>query len=134
MFHVLVAGIGRGKRTLRGDWHGDVLRVSPESKDRALRLLDALLNALGARGYTIELDVPRPTARNRYKLKVLQGPETVHLMLSERRQQAAHLRLQLHALFGALPRKSWSDGERRPLDDTLGNVVVAIDRAFAAIR
>ena len=35
-----------GMLTLPGDWHGSVLRVSPELRERALRILDALLKAL----------------------------------------------------------------------------------------
>jgi hypothetical protein len=149
-----------GMLTLRGDWHGSVLRVSPELHERALRILDALLKALVARGYAVDLELPRSAPRDYYRLKIVAGPEAIDVMLSERAQQIPYeptpgeqrqksvrgfapvplyrpthrLTLQLHALFDALPRRSWSDGERRPLEGALGDIVVAVDRAFAAIR
>jgi hypothetical protein len=146
--------------TLRGDWHGSVLRVSPAVRERALRILDAFLRALVERGYDVGLDLPRPAPRDYYKLKVIDGAEAIDILLTERAEQVRReptqeklprkrgfafasaptyrptqrLTLQLNALFGALARKSWSDSERRPLEGVLGDIVVAVDRAFAATR
>lgn len=118
------------------------LWVSRASLPRALRILDALLNALEQRGFSVEL------AKNQSReTRVIVGKEKVCIELREladdveqpaeghcvhRRRGRLCFRIVEYQPDGG--RKTWRDGKRYCLEDCLNDIVIGIMASAEAKR
>jgi hypothetical protein len=155
-------GLGRSKADRRevispsGQGRLDI-EVSEALTDRGLRILDALLKALEARGHKIRVgdsyepmtlvEVNQETVRISLREKLNQSK---HKMTAEEPRDvkrygysfapvhdfspSGHLRLRILGLESSGARQSWSDGKKSQLEDKLGQVVLGIEAAADAIR
>jgi len=117
------------------------LRVSPKTLDRGLRIMNALLTALEARGFRITV-----SATDKLETHVTVLGEPLQLRLEEKINRTPHvptkeearypssaprwdyapsgdLTLRIHEYWPRGTRKSWSDGRRKKLDQMLNDVV-----------
>ncbi len=136
---------------------GLVVEVSEENRMRALRIMNALLKALNERSIVA---VPGKGHGSKAALRV--GEEELAFSLKERLQRRDHLltseeqereartgwssaprydftptgalRLQLGGLDRLGVRQSWSDGRRARLESKLGDVVLGVEDARAALE
>lgn len=148
-----------GMMRLRGPRSGSTVRVSVSTRDRALRLLDALGRALVARGHQLRFENPR--SYEPCKLEALVRGEAITFSITEHTNQREHvltpteaafkdrsgiswarkfdlvptgrLSLQIHENCGRFQREKWSDGKCHRLEDLLGRFVLAIEAASAAL-
>jgi hypothetical protein len=150
-----------GMAWLRGNWRGAMIRVSNGSKDRALRILDALFKHLETRGHAIRFVAPgRPYEE--HKLEVVKGDESISICLAERSTQRPHkltrqeeaekrrlgrvsllvdrhdydpsgeLTLRLGPIYGVVVKTTWTDGGT-PVEKRLGEIVAAIEQGFVGL-
>jgi hypothetical protein len=138
-----------GALSLRGK-DQTVIRVSPTTRDRALRILDALFKALGARGQTVVAKRPAQPGGD-YALFALAGGLEIEISLKERvgrRERppkdgersiwreyeyapSGELTLRLgQAVEDA--HRSWSDGGGKRLEDRLGSIVLGVEEVARA--
>lgn len=151
----------RYDRLVVGSSYSPCCCVKVQHKDRALRLLDALIKALTARGHEV-------TAGGRFEnssgteIVVKVGESTFGLQVEERLGRKPHMLTRdekerkekwglRHPLYDYFPngalclkveymhyayrgRKSWSDETKRRLDDLLGRAVLAIEEASRIAR
>jgi len=118
-----------------------LLRVSVAGKQRALRILHALLTAFDGRGHQCRLQ----KGYSKYALEVVVGGSPVGLTLHERstlvestgaartwRQHDSVPSGRLALAVGG-PHSSfrWSDRKQRPLDDALGEVILDVEASAA---
>ena len=131
------------------------ISVSPARRRRALRIADALVRALEARGHDL-------SAGENYTAGLFVGaaPANVRVRIRERLTRATHvmtakerarelggmetsarsfdftpkgqLAIELVGDFGRGHRHSWRDGKRATLEEKLGHVVVGIESALDA--
>lgn len=157
------AALRRGKvdeyRVLRPDWKERCLhiRVAKTSLSRALRIMDALIKALDARGLPVRL---ADDAKQGTYAEV--GGEKVQIVLEEAIHRTEHvptqkeieeqkrwswnhpkpwdfaptalLRLRIKEVTGDRSRKLWSDGKRRRLEELLSDFLGGIRTAAEAKR
>lgn len=129
------------------------IKIGPDSIARALRIFDALFEALEARGHTIELR-ERGWEKTQH-IVVVADDETIELSMEEIVGRTPHvpteqekrnnqvwgsqipvhdgfpsgqLKLRVHGL------QSWSDTKRHRLDDLLGHAVLGVERAARSSR
>jgi hypothetical protein len=134
-----------------------MLRVSPESKRRALLLLDALFTAATSRGHEVRLTESSVGHRHvpDVELRVVVGQEAVAIALIERSGQKDHVptveerarekrigstwgpkydrfatgKLSLNIGEHYHGMRTFSDGKAQRLEDKLGHAVLAIEAA-----
>jgi len=117
------------------------LRVGPKALERALRIMDALLKALEARGFRVSI-----SASQKPETHVEMLGESLEIRLEERVSRVSHIRtkagtphplstqrwdyapsgeltLRIHEYRARGTRKSWSDGRRKKLDQRFNDVV-----------
>jgi hypothetical protein len=129
------------------------VRVSKTSLHRALRIMDALLKALEARGYSAEVSKDGPIATY-----ILIGAEKVKVRLSEKanrsereltaeeKKKPAHtisnrwvyspsgkLTFEIDEYCGACHKK-WTDKAQKPLEDQLNDVLAGLILVGEALR
>ena len=129
------------------------VRVSKTSLHRALRIMDALLKALDARGYSAEVSKDGPMATY-----ILIGAEKVKVRLSEKanrgereltaeeKKKPAHtisnrwvyspsekLTFEIDEYWGACQKK-WTDKAQKPLEDQLNDVLAGLILVGEALR
>jgi hypothetical protein len=129
------------------------VRVSKQRLHRALRILDALIKALEARGFSVELPKEGATPT-----RVVIGEEKVSFYLWEKDNRSEHVYTKeelskpsyqrpdrwIFTLSGKLTftidehwddysKKNWKDKEGRPLEDQLNDVVVGLVTAAEAL-
>lgn len=125
-----------------------LIRVSPSTRDRALRILDGLFRGLLARGHGVvaKTDVGRYGAA--CSLEAVIGGMSIEITLKERVTRADHvprkgedrfraarydftptnrLTLRVGQLYGD-SHQSWADGAKRPLEGKLGQAILGIEQ------
>jgi hypothetical protein len=128
------------------------IAVSQESLDRALRIMDALLKALEANGYMVEVTKPGPprhggSQTTPSETRALVKGEWINFSLAERRDQvpdsgesgrpsyrreivlksSGQMTLRIsNAYWYSRLRQSWSDGKKQRVEDCLGSFVSTI--------
>jgi len=150
-----------GMHVVRGESYGAIVRVTDATRDRALRLLDALGRSLAERGHALRCQAPQRMYGS-HALEVDVAGEVVALAIVEPMKQRTHvptpaevetqrrsgwsfaprfdhvpsgqLVLRLHAPYGAARRSTWADRTNQRLEDLLGRVVLAIEEAAVTIR
>jgi hypothetical protein len=150
-----------GLHTIWGDHHA-VLKVGPDSRARALRLLDAIVNALHGRRHSVRLrHLPRPGYADDVRhLEAIIGKQPVEFWLTERLKQCEHvmtpeqkksfdrtgyslaprydfapsgeLTIELSVPYGTSVPHRWTDRPKKRLEQVIGEVVVAIEDAAVA--
>jgi hypothetical protein len=146
-----------GMKAIRGRGHA-VLRLTPNTEKRALRILDALLRALEDRGHKARL---REGTVSALEVLVSNGG-AVELWLMEHQNQVEHvltkkeienrkrgssswvptydvtasgrLIFETDTPWGYELRKKWSDGKTQRLEDLLGEIVLGLEDIGAAVR
>lgn len=131
--------------------------VSPQQLDRAMRIMDSLLNAFTIRGYAVTIG-----NEGRSELKVVVADEPITFFLCEnldkvprpmtpqqkkdfekygwkRRQEYDHspsgsLALQVNANLWNGMRRRWSDSANRPLESSLNSFLAGIVKVAVAVR
>jgi len=151
-----------GMKVIFGGGHA-VVKVSPQTENRTLRILNALFKALRARGHDIRLRTTREYGREFAVLETAIGGETAidfwlteHVKRTERvltkeekaRKERFHfllagrydyapsgrLILEINAPSGYELRRRWADGKKQRIEDVLGEVVVGLEAAALAWR
>jgi hypothetical protein len=125
--------------------------VSRESIDRALKILEAIIRACEARGWS----VAAPDARSSAEIRI--GDDPVSFGISEkiarfeiktddpakdkwywrpryRYQSTGLLTVEIFDYLGDGMRRSWSDGKRQRLEELLSEFIDGAERASAALR
>ena len=122
-----------------------LIRVSPSSRDRALRIFDGLFNGLVARGHDVTAKVHPGQYYSTCSLAAAVGGQLVDITLKERLRQSDHvpardesfapkydfapsgeLSLRVGERYGRCHR-IWTDGAWKNLDGRLGEVVLGIE-------
>ena len=165
--HPLIARTERSLRSVRLDEKGLVsprakraLRVSvaPESIDRAMRILDALVKAVEERGWAVK---PEVTPGQSPRTVVTVDGERIQICITEKLQREEQepepkgnarpdswtysykryryrptglLSLEILTEAGSWIRRKWSDGKRRQIPSHLGSVVATLPLLAEAIK
>ena len=134
------------------------IRVYQASLDRALRIMDALVKGLEARGYQVEVDDDEP----KHSTSAILLDERVFFFLEEKTKRADHeptaaekleakrwnwerwpkhdflpsgaLRLRIVDTDYLRVRTVWSDGESQRIEDCLNDFIVGLLKAAEAIK
>ena len=141
--------------TVRGE-SSAVLKVGEPSKSRALRILDALIKYIERVGHEVRLRLHTADhpARSTYALEIVVRDEPVALSLTEHVDRterppadpkksslfdqrfdfspSGRLTLELQAPWSSNIRHRWRDGEKRRLEDVLGEVVLGLEDVAGA--
>ena len=125
------------------------IRVTRNSLQRALRIMEAIINVAESRGWTVK---PRDEKGGG---AIVIGEDDVGIQISEkinrfeippekptdgwywkryRYEATGLLTLEITDYLGDSMRRSWSDGKRQRLEDVLGEFVAAIAPAAEALR
>jgi hypothetical protein len=135
---------------------GAIFRASKATKDRALRILDALFKALALRGHPVAIDNTREVGYlgGRYRVLATVHGQDVRLSIAERLSQREHVRdprddhsrlfeprfdyspsgilvLQVGSRWGR--HRTVKDGERAKLEQLLGRAVLACEAEAAEL-
>jgi hypothetical protein len=132
------------------------VRVSLDTVDRTMRVLDALLKALDERGITIGIDVKEQRAvtcatvldemipfhiEERVDHVTIPPPTPKRVGEWVPRPEtklvpngALEFRLDIDFLYGSAVRKSWRDGKQQRVEDCLGKIYLGLLSAANAIK